>query len=336
VEETLDLVIDALKQNPNDVTMATIYSYVASESEDASDLQLRGSIGVPDGHACAPKTARLEKDQHGLLPFFRQARETGTTVVLSETDGTLQQLGGLLDGISWCGFGEPSRDVVVQPLMSSGTLLGFYVQGTNPRRVYDELAQMSINDVARQIEAKWRASLTNQQAKRREEALERRATESENRLRHMAVAAPIGMLQLDREGRIQWANDQFYQMTGHDRTKPSLDDFWECMHPDDVQTAQQLLVGLLANADREVREFRLRRTWTPPMEGADDEPIWVLSVNFPLLENGAVKLVMCYLLDISQQKWAESVQSRNATAAFQAKAQQEASSSASTRVNNTI
>lgn len=40
-------------------------------------------------------------------------------------------------------------------------------------------------------------------------------------------------------------------------------------------------------------------------------------------ENGKTKLIMGYITDISRQKWAESVQRRNAAAATLAKRRQE-------------
>ena len=49
----------------------------------------------------------------------------------------------------------------------------------------------------------------------------------------------------------------------------------------------------------------------------------MLSVTFPLVENGRVKMLLAYVTDISHQKWAEAVQVNTAVAAVEAKRQQE-------------
>ena len=49
----------------------------------------------------------------------------------------------------------------------------------------------------------------------------------------------------------------------------------------------------------------------------------ILTTAFPMNENGKLKLLMGYVSDISRQKWAESVQTRNATAATLARRRQE-------------
>lgn len=91
-----------------------------------------------------------------------------------------------------------------------------------------------------------------------------------------------------------------------------------------METTKQALSQLLDGSQRIVREIRLRRTWKPPTEDAEECSAWILTSTFPLIgEDGSVKLIMSYILDISQQKWAENVQARVAAAALLAKRQQE-------------
>lgn len=217
VNDTLTAIVEALETNPNDITMALLYSFEEAATSGAGRVRLRGSIAVSDGHACAPRSASLRTDDSGVIPYLREARRTGASVVLSTDDGSLQATGELFQGIMWRGFGEPSRTVIVTPLSSGGRTLGFYVQGLNPRRPYDHVTEMSMVDLARAMEAKWVSSISMEEATMREEMLEHRLTESERRLRHMAQSAPFGMCQIspDRGGIIEWANDQFYEITGH-------------------------------------------------------------------------------------------------------------------------
>lgn len=221
VRETVSRVINAMQGNPNDITMCLLYAYVEQESDDEPNLQLVGQIGVPDHHSCAPQKAILERDRIGFTEHFRQARKTGRPVVLSQSDGSLGSVGSL-DGIAWCGYGEPSQNITVLPLSSLGNLLGFLVVGNNPRRMYDDTTERSLIDIARQIEAKWGASISAEQYQARERVLKQRAANSENKLEHMAKWAPMGMVQIGQDHNIHFANDQFYEITGLDRTKPHM------------------------------------------------------------------------------------------------------------------
>ena len=103
-------------------------------------------------------------------------------------------------------------------------------------------------------------------------------------------------------------------------------DFWNCIAPEDRERSSRDLATLFERETRVVSELRLTRKWSPPVDEDDDavdDTAWILTVGFPVFENGKVKLVMGYLYDISHQKWAESVQTRNAAAATQAKRRQE-------------
>ncbi|KAK5690976.1 hypothetical protein LTR17_025788 [Elasticomyces elasticus] len=327
IDETLPRFVEALRSNPWDIPIALLYSFDELSIEGSSNLRLRGSIGIPEDHRCAPLEANFETAQNGLVPFFRQAKLTGKPHVLRTSDGSLQKCENLFDGVQWCGFGEPSQHIVIHPLQIGGTVLGFYVQGTNPRRPYDDATSASIVDLVRQMEVTWINAITTQQAQLREQMLENRATESENRLRHMAQYAPVGMVQTGLEHKIQWANDQFYEITGHDRSKPELSEFMEVLAEEERGPTTALIEDLFNGGPRVVKEIRLKRAWTPPVKDDRGEgdlcSAWMLVVTFPLMENGKLKLIMGYILDISQQKWAETVQRRNAAAATLAKRRQE-------------
>jgi signal transduction histidine kinase len=254
-----------------------------------------------------------------LIPLFRHIKATGKPYVLSLDKGNPLIPQGLFDGIDWQGFGEPSHTMVIFPIMISGDTVGFYVQGTNPRRPYDITSERSITDKVTQLGAKWAASIAREQAYLREQALERRATDSENRLRNMAQNAPLGMYQVGTGSSIEWANDQFYEITGHDRSKPAMADFREILAVEErvkeLALSERMLGGATARA---VREIRLNRKWTPPIDASrTTEPAdaWILAVTFPLVENGETKMLLGYVTDISRQKWAEDVQTRAAVKA---------------------
>ncbi|KAK3682029.1 hypothetical protein LTR37_020655 [Vermiconidia calcicola] len=157
--------------------------------------------------------------------------------------------------------------------------------------------------------------------------LEHSLTDRERRLRHMAQSAPTGFVQIAQEhgGHIEWANKQFYDITGHTDTKPGISDFLECIAPEDRERALNDLGTLFEYETPVVSELRLTRKWSPPVEEDKDagcDTAWILAIAISVFEDGKYS-VMGYVYDISHQKWAESVQSRNAEAATIAKRRQE-------------
>lgn len=329
VNMTLSHIMEALLENPKDITMAMLYTYDEIADGSDSNLRLFDTIGVAAGHRCAPIDANLEIDQVGLLSYFRKAKTSQKLLVLSQTDGSLQATASMFDDISWSGYGEPARDIVIVPLVVNGTTLGFYVQGTNPRRAYDGETERSIIDLTRQMEAKWAASLSVEQAIQREKLLELRAVDSENRLRSLAKNAPLGMCQISPDETVMWANDQYYEITGHERSDPRLSAFRDQVAADEETAAAEAFQSLLKGTPRFEREIRLKRRWTPPaLERGDTGEseathAWILVISFPVMEDGKLKLLMGYVSDISHQKWAENHQARNAKRAIMAKKAQE-------------
>jgi len=319
LDEVFTLFFEALRTNPRDITAAMLYTLDEPAAPGAHNLHLRDTIGVPHDHPCALVHARLESDQGGLIPLFRHINITGKPYVLNLDKGDDLVPQGLFDGIEWQGFGEPSHTIVILPVTISGEIVGFYVQGTNPRRSYDVTSARSIADKVTQLQSKWAASIAREQAYLREKALERRATDSENRLQMLARGAPLGMYQVGPDSNIEWANDQFYDITGHDRSKPAMADFREVLAVEERVKEFALSERMLSGATtRAVREIRLARKWMPPIDASrTTEPAdaWILAVTFPLVENGETKMLLGYVTDISRQKWAEDVQTRAAVKA---------------------
>lgn len=135
-------------------------------------------------------------------------------------------------------------------------LLGFYVQGTNPRREYDDATERSIAEITARLELKWAETSLREQAQLREQRAERRAIETENRLRSLAQNAPLGMYQNGLDRKIKWANDQFYDITRHDRSRPGMADFRESLAADERENDRRIMEDLLGGASRTVRDVR--------------------------------------------------------------------------------
>jgi signal transduction histidine kinase len=329
-KQTFSEISQALHTNPYDITAALLYSFDELALEGADNLHLECSVGFAEYFSCAPPQANLGTSESGLIPYFRHVHQTGRREVLDLTDGSIPQCTELFAGVNWSGFGEPSKKVIICPLTISGKLLGFYVQGTNPRREYDHSVERCIAEITTQMELKWADSTAREQAKLRAQVSERRAVESEGRLRSLGQNAPLGMYQIGLDRRILWANDQFYDITGHDRSRPEIAQFVEALAADERDSYRKLIDDLMVGGSRVTTDIRLRRTWkppplqSPPLEGESGSgPAWILAVTFPLMEDGEVKSVLGYVTDISRQKWAAEVQARSAAAAIEATRRQE-------------
>ncbi len=196
------------------------------------------------------------------------------------------------------------------------------------RKEYDQAMESHIVDLVTQLEVKWATSTAREEAILREKELERRATESENTLRNMAQNAPVGMYQIGADRKIQWANDQFYDITGHDRSKPAMSEFRYALAAEEREKERILIDRLFndARATRATREIRLSRGWTPPSNG-DPHPqptsAWILAITFAMKQDDKVTMLLGYVVDISRQKWAEGVKARQTEAAVEAKRRQE-------------
>lgn len=324
LQQTCSEVAQALRTNPYDVTAALLYSFDELAPEGADDLHLECSVGFEENSFCASPKAHLRTSQGGLIPYFRRARQTGRREVLDLTDGSIPQCTEMFAGVTWSGFGEPAKKVVICALTTSGKLLGFYVQGTNPRREFDDTAERSIAEITTQLELKWADSTTREQANLRQQMAERRADESENRLRSLAHNAPLGMYQIGLDRKILWANNQFYNITGHDPSRPDIDQFMETLAIDERDDYRKVMETLMAGGSRVIKDIQLLRPWKPSSgEGSKSDSAWILAVTFPLMENGEVTSLLGYVTDISRQKWAANVQARTAVAALDATRRQE-------------
>jgi PAS domain S-box-containing protein len=326
IEQTLSAFTQALQTNDCDITAMLLYTYDDQMPGTTDNLFLESSIAVPESCGCYVEKAHLETSQDGLVPLFRQVSKTGRRMVLDLADDSSSQYNKLFDGVIWRGFGDRPRTIVICPLTISGELLGFYVQGTNPRREYDDATERSIAEITTQLELKWAESSSREQAHLREQMAERRAIESENTLRSLAQNAPLGMYQIGLDRKIKWANDQFYDITGHDRALADMVHFREALAADERENDRNMMEDLLAGASRTVRDVRLCRTWKPPLpadEGSEEDYAWILAVTFPLMEGGEVMSLLGYVTDISRQKWAENTQTRNAAIATDAIRRQE-------------
>jgi len=321
-------VFRALATNERDVPMAFAYSVSEENSTDVCRLELQQSIGLPaNGHALVPQRANMFEGSSGFMPYYRKAKASNRAIVLRSTEGTLPD--NLLAGFLWRGFGEPSRVLAICPISSGERLLGMMVVGLNPRRPWNADYEGFIFTLHSQVSATVSTALDHEQARQRAFRLTRQLEESERQIRDLAEYAPVGMLRLAPSGNIIWANDQFYDLTGHERGEENHYglSFVDIVAEED-QAASATSWAVLVDDRKDVNiNLRLNKRWTPPAVPGEGEPqpenVWILARAYPVVQDGVVKSVAAAVTDISQYKWAEAVQERSAKAAQEAKRLQE-------------
>lgn len=346
------LLLQGLEYNELDAPFVLLYSVAEDADSDTSSVHsssaitektliLEGSLGVPTGHKAAPEQIDLSTSTNGFAPVFRSAVKTDKPIILTEKDGTLET--GLLQGIEWRGYGDPSSTVVICPIhpTTGESTLGFLVMGTNPRRPFDEDYELFVQLLARQLAtsvasvvlfeeeirrgeraarlaAQDRIELSNLLAARTQEAVE-----SEIKFTRMAQLAPVGMFTADSTGRLNYCNDTWYDLSSYPKRDSVGDDWLEYVADEDRPFVARQWHEIVDEKASISAEFRFKKPWQD-REGNRFSNTWVLVNAYPERgPDGEVKRIFGSVTDISTQKFAEELQKRRMEEAVELKRQQE-------------
>lgn len=341
-----------LEWNEYDVPFALIYSVSEDESEGSSmasgnaanppQIVLEGSIGVPEGHPCATPFIDLRSSDEAFSSYMRDSMNnpSGPTV-LSVEDGTLPI--ELIQGLSWRGFGDPCRTIVifpVHPTTAGDAVVGFIVLGVNPRRQYDDDYKLFVNLLSRQLATSMASVvLFEEEIKRgqraaRLAALDRQelsmqlhlrtqeAVKSEYRFTRMAEFGPVGLFIADGQGHINYCNEMWYKISGHERSASTLDAWVQCVRDEDKLGVETVWRRLVEEKTAVTHEFRFKGS--KRLLDGHRVDIWALMSAYPEKDDtGELKSIFGCITDISQQKWAEDFQKQRTEEAVELKRQQE-------------
>ncbi|KAF5629259.1 Hybrid signal transduction histidine kinase K [Fusarium sp. NRRL 52700] len=341
-----------LEFNEYDVPFALIYSARDDTESEVSSLHsgslihspqlvLEGSLGAPENHQAALPQLDMRQSEDGFAPYMRQSMAAGgVPIVLSEENGNLPT--HLIDGLHWRGFGDPSKTLVVFPVIPTTTgesVIGFIVMGVNPRRPYDDDYKLFIHLLSRQLATSMASVvLFEEEIKRgqraaRLAALDRQelsmqlylrtqeAVESEYRFTRMAEFAPVGMFIANFAGKINYCNDMWWQISRHSRSEDSVDTWMDSVRDEDRPALEDAWDKLLREKVTISVEFRFKCSQQSDGNTIDT---WVLMSAYPERnQEGNLKLIFGCITDISSQKWAEKVQNERREEAVEMKRQQE-------------
>ncbi|TVY44434.1 Hybrid signal transduction histidine kinase K [Lachnellula occidentalis] len=306
------LLMTLLAEYERDISMALLYEIDDYSVPGSQIVNLRGQIAVPQNHPIAPKMANLHNSMEGIIPCLRQAQDE---IIDIPVDNKFAD-------IPWRGFSEGSRCISILPFFGGGKLLGFLVVGANPRRPIDDDHHQFMRDLASKVSSIANSVVSVEEAQRRAEQLEKKLEDSDKKIRHMAQNATIGMLRLSVDGRILWANDQYYELTGKSiQAVPQRFQFLDSFLGEDLENAVSAWNRLSEGEEKVSVELRLKKMFIPPI--GEPEPGCITSTSFPYKEDGRTTSFMMYMSEISALKWAEQAEARKAEDAFEAKKQQE-------------
>ncbi|TVY25426.1 Sensor protein [Lachnellula hyalina] len=305
------LLMTLLAEYERDISMALLYEIDDESIPNSQIVNLRGQIAVPQGHPIAPNKANLHSSEEGIVPCLRQAQDEIINIPVDNK----------FAGIPWRGFSEGSRCISILPFSGGGRLIGFLVVGANPRRPIDDDHHQFMRDLASKVSSIANTVVNAEEAQRRAEKLEKKLEDSDKKIRHMAQNATIGMLRLSIDGKVLWANDQYYDLTGKSNQAEERFQFLDNFLAEDREKAFAAWNRLSGGEEKVSVELRLKRMFIPPT--GEPEPGCITSTSFPYKEDGKTTSFMMYMSDISALKWAEKSEARKAEDAFEAKRQQE-------------
>ncbi|KIX94747.1 uncharacterized protein Z520_09437 [Fonsecaea multimorphosa CBS 102226] len=346
------LLLQGMEYNEYDAPMVLVYSLNEdlAESDVASSgssgaasnkvCYLEGSLGIPTGHRAAPPVIDMKTGTKGFAASFRQALTTDRPIVLRVDDGSLDP--GMLENIEWRGFGDPSRIVVISPIhpTTGESTLGFLVMATNPRRPYDEDYDLFVQLLGRQLAtsiasvvlfedeikkgeraaqlaAQDRIELSNQLLVRTQQAVE-----AENKFTRMAELAPVGIFIGDLDGKINFVNDAWYNISSYPRDVPVGNEWIKYVLDEDQAKVRELWNTMLEKRCAISLEFRFKVPWGDKL--GNKGQTWVLTSASPERDDdGRIRQIFGSMTDISAQKFAESLQTRRMEEAVELKRKQE-------------
>lgn len=91
---------------------------------------------------------------------------------------------------------------------------------------------------------------------------------------------------------MKYANDQFFELTGHSRKPLDESEWFGLVADEDIEKVQDAWAKMLTEERSESIQFRLKKTWLN-QDGVVSN-IWVQSSNYPELDkDGKVMSMLC-------------------------------------------
>ncbi|KAL5118757.1 hypothetical protein ACEQ8H_003260 [Pleosporales sp. CAS-2024a] len=351
LESYWDLALQTLRLNPKDVPFALLYaadhqlmSEVGSVSSPGSSppietYLLKGTIGVEPGHAIAPSSINGHQGAaHVLGPYLNQAiKSKKATIVDFEA---LSLSNAEREDISWKGFGEACRTLVICPLtLTTGDQIqGFLILGINPRRPFDDDYRQFVQVMLRLLATSLASIvLFDEEVRKNEKAIGRAAQLQEQlldelqlkekRFQRFAERADIAIFITDPIGNYTYRNQRWYDIFEVGKHVENAMGAWlHVAFLEDIPRCEALFGKLVMKKEAISFELKTKMPWTPPEDLSQPESEstehfrWILCSAYPELDaKGELTEIVGNVTDISKLKWAEDVQKIRTDVALESK-----------------
>ncbi|QDS76178.1 hypothetical protein FKW77_007979 [Venturia effusa] len=315
---------------------STLQDIDSSPSNEATQIggktyHLEGQTGFSAGHACAPRILTSSDASHPLYSAFNEAQVSRAPVILSPENGRLPEdffSKGDRDHDSaierdvthsFRGFGVPSTEVAIYPLVTGDDVHAFAVFGLNPRKRYDLDYEVFLTRLANQkITNRLSAVLLSMEKERSElqayeaalaKSMHERQRQEEMKFIRFAERVQVGLCVVNLSGQIVYANHPWYDFSGISQDVKGMS-WMDAVLEDDRATLKEAWEKITREGISWAFEFRTQ----VPLTGTTRNPHMMaehrtgLCVAYPdFADDGTVASVMGITVDISETKYNERV-----------------------------
>ncbi|KAK6524664.1 hypothetical protein TWF281_011566 [Arthrobotrys megalospora] len=327
-------ILDALDESPRDSPFAILYCV----TEDGRRCEYMGSRGL-DPRVCG--NIDLDGAGYAKSQLFRERlihTYGQTKSVIQEPLSVFEQK--TLHGMPYRGFGV-CQDAITLPIRKhSGMAQAFLIIGQNHRRPYDSMYQEWLNGVQSiistsvtkiwsvkdeerlQLESKL-AEMARAHSLQITQTLDKKTKElreSETLFTRTAESVPVGLVCINNEGQIIFANDAWWRICGMDRSGGP--DVWDkYIYVEDRERIVALFNKLVEDRGSMAEEFRFGNDPTPGSRGFTT---WCRNSIHPSYDDdGNFTGWFGTLVDITSIKMAEEYQRELTAEAVERKRQQD-------------
>ncbi|KAL1613547.1 hypothetical protein SLS54_010518 [Diplodia seriata] len=355
-------VLQGLSANDKDVPFAMLYaiesdgcssddSALSSTESIVKECALKGSLGVPEGHPAAPLRLDYLEGLDRFMPYLHEAVVSRKPTLVALDDQAFPM--GLLDGIHWRGFGDPSKSIVICPITptTSKNVLGFLIVGLNSRRPYDEDYQQFMGVTTRLLSTSLASVVLHEEEIRSREKMisqaelmktqlaeqldlsQKERERNEKKFQRFAERADVAIFIVGSDGHYTYRNHAWFEIFQLDNDDLDVRDAWPLLcFDEDLPRCEAYFDRLMKDNCPITFELRLRKSWKPAIDdpalmtadGRAEQSVWILCAAYPeVSESGEIKEIVGCVTDISRQKWGEWLQKQRTEDALESKRQLE-------------
>lgn len=342
-------VVSKLQSGKKDIPQAMLYSLEAThDGTSRTYCTLEGSIACIESNLVRrfeledtsnPFSSLIQIAMNDSSAPLYLSRQTNTNRPgMPDPDKLLQHLSSVFQHMP---SGDAAESVAVVPLrkVDSQQIIGILIAGLNPHLPYDTTYQNFIVSLQHSISTSISSSLLwlddirrSKQAAAQAETIRadlvvqlehqtREAHANELRFAQFARHAPVGICIYHSDGSMAFANEKWFRLTDFPDDADSKSPGWwsPIVHKDDLDIAFANFSQL--QVDNLPVHFEIRLG--VPSKQFPLDFTWVLVSAYPELEDGKLESIVACFTDISEQKWAATIERQRTEDAMEAKRQQE-------------